>query len=90
MADLEFTLPDLRRVLIQAAGEVDGLDGDILDVGFAELGYDSLALLEAAGRIEREHGVRLEETALVDAQTPRALIDVVNATIAVGGLTIEE
>ncbi|MBD2892429.1 acyl carrier protein [Actinomadura nitritigenes] len=85
MADQEFTLPDLRRVLVQAAGEVTGLDGDILDVGFEELGYDSLALLEASGRIEREHGIRLEESALVDALTPRALLAVVNATLPAAG-----
>ncbi|MER6808870.1 acyl carrier protein [Spirillospora sp. NPDC000708] len=85
MADQEFTLPDLRRVLVQAAGEVAGLDGDILDVGFEELGYDSLALLEASGRIEREHGIRLEESALVDARTPRALLAVVNATLPAAG-----
>ncbi|WP_242911379.1 acyl carrier protein [Actinomadura terrae] len=86
MAEQEFTLPDLRRVLAEVAGEVPGLDGDILDAGFEELGYDSLALLETAGRIEREHGVRLDEAAVADARTPRALIGVVNAGLRATGV----
>ncbi|MFF4412776.1 acyl carrier protein [Streptosporangium sp. NPDC001559] len=79
MTDQEFTLTDLRRTLRQAAGEVEELDGDILDIRFEELGYDSLALLETAGRIERERGIRFDEQALIDAQTPRAFLTVVNA-----------
>ncbi|MCZ0983339.1 acyl carrier protein [Streptomyces diastatochromogenes] len=75
-----FTLNDLRTVLLEAAGtdeEVD-LDGDILDTGFEELGYESLALLETAGRVERTYGITLDEEALADASTPRLLIALVN------------
>lgn len=76
-----FTLDDLKRILLEGAGadESVDLDGDILDTDFEELGYESLALLETGGRIEREYGITLDDTALTDARTPRALISVVNA-----------
>ncbi|WP_406864150.1 acyl carrier protein [Streptomyces sp. HUAS MG47] len=85
MATQEFTLDDLRRILLAAAGADEGvdLDGDILDVRFEALGYESLALLETGGLIEREYGISLDEDALADADTPRALIAAVNAHVAV-------
>ncbi|GGP66127.1 MULTISPECIES: acyl carrier protein [Streptomyces] len=79
-----FTLEDLKRILLEAAGADEGvdLDGDILDTEFEVLGYESLALLETGGRIEREYGISLDDDALTDATTPRALIDVVNAQLS--------
>lgn len=84
MAGQKITVEDLRRILREAAGEAEGidLDADILDLTFEELGYDSLALLETGGRIEREHGIELEDAAVTDAKTPRALLDVVNEQLA--------
>jgi minimal PKS acyl carrier protein len=81
MDNQTFTLAELKQILRGAAGTAEGidLDGDILDIGFDELGYDSLALLETGGRIEREYGVRLDDSALVDASTPRALLATINA-----------
>lgn len=78
MSDIKFTIETLRRILREGAGEEVDLNGDILDVSFADLGYESLALLETGGRIEREYDVRLDDDALVDAATPRALVDLVN------------
>ncbi|WP_367322390.1 acyl carrier protein [Streptomyces sp. HUAS ZL42] len=84
MAEQAFTLDDLRRILIEAAGADDSynLDGDILDTDFEELGYESLALLETGGRIEREYGISLDEEVLSIANTPRLLIDAVNSGLA--------
>ncbi|MFC5749302.1 acyl carrier protein [Actinomadura rugatobispora] len=84
MPGSQFTLNELRTVLREAAGTDEGvdLDGDIIDTPFDDLGYESLALLETAGRIERDHGISLDEEALVEAQTPRALIDLVNSHLA--------
>lgn len=84
MTDKPFTLDDLTRILLQAAGadESTDLDGDILDVTFDVLGYESLALLETGGQIEREYGISLDDDALADDLTPRALIDTVNAHLA--------
>ncbi|MDI3390344.1 phosphopantetheine-binding protein [Streptomyces sp. B-S-A8] len=84
MAHKEFTLDDLRRILIEAAGadEAVNLDGDILDTDFESLNYESLALLETGGRIEREYGISLDETTLSITHTPRSLIETVNGALA--------
>ncbi|WP_432147139.1 acyl carrier protein [Streptomyces sp. bgisy084] len=78
----DFTLDDLKRVMRECAGEDESvsLDGDILDLPFEDLGYDSLALLETATRIERERGVSVPEEKLSEAKTPRLLLDAVNST----------
>ncbi|WP_225851278.1 acyl carrier protein [Streptomyces sp. HPF1205] len=84
METRQFTLDDLRRILLESAGvdEAVDLDGDILDLGFDALGYESLALLETGGRIEREYGVTLDDDSLTDGATPRSLIEAVNARLA--------
>ncbi|MFC8448359.1 acyl carrier protein [Kitasatospora sp. NPDC057223] len=78
-----FTLDDLKRILLEGAGADEGvdLDGEILDSEFETLGYESLALLETYGRIEREYGITLEDSELAGADTPRALIAVVNGQL---------
>lgn len=83
MSAERFTLDDLVRILLEGAGADEGvvLDTTILDVTFAELGYESLALLETCGRIEREFDVLLDDV-VADADTPRALIDSVNTRLA--------
>ena len=80
-----FTINDLRRMLHEAAGEGDGaeVDAGTMDTDFVELGYDSLALLETGSRIERELGIKLDDSTLFDSVTPRALIDAVNAQLTV-------
>jgi minimal PKS acyl carrier protein len=80
MTATPFTLDDLRKILLEAAGAEEGVDlnGDILDTEFEVLGYESLALLETGGRIEREYGITLDEDALTDSPTPRVLIALVN------------
>ncbi|GAB1338466.1 acyl carrier protein [Streptomyces sp. E-15] len=79
MSKQEFTIDDLKRILREGAGadETVDLDGDILDTDFEELGYESLALLETGGRIEREFGITLDDDVFTDARTPRALLGVV-------------
>jgi act minimal PKS acyl carrier protein len=84
MAVVELTIEDLRTILRTAAGE-DGsvdLDGDILNMTFEQLGYDSLALLETCGCVEREHGIELDDSTIADADTPQALLVVINAQLA--------
>ncbi|UOX84605.1 acyl carrier protein [Amycolatopsis sp. FBCC-B4732] len=82
MSDTGFTLDDLMRILREGSGETEEPAGDPAGVEFAELGYDSLALLETAGRIEREYGLTLDESALAEATTPRALVELVNEHLA--------
>ncbi|MEU9591463.1 acyl carrier protein [Streptomyces sp. NPDC048219] len=79
----ELTLDTLRRILVVCAGESDtnGLGDDTLDESFQDLGYDSLALMEAAAVIEREYGVALSDEEVATVPTPRALLELVNRTV---------
>lgn len=74
------TLDGLRQILLEGAGEDEDvdLDGDIIDTDFADLGYDSIALLETASRIQRQFAARLDDEAVAAARTPRALIELTN------------
>jgi act minimal PKS acyl carrier protein len=79
-----FTLEDLKRILRAAAGadESVDLDTDITGTSFETLGYDSLGLLEAGSRIEREYRVVLDDDLLVVEHTPGVLVEAVNAALA--------
>ncbi|WP_214321477.1 acyl carrier protein [Nonomuraea sediminis] len=81
----EFTTDDLRSVIRATVGVDDSvnLDGEIGDVPFRDLGYDSLAILEIANKIEKEYGVTVPDDMIVDLETPRQLIQYVNKTGAV-------
>lgn len=83
ISETDFTLEDLKRVLLAAAGlpEHGDLDGDILDLTFEDLGYDSIALLETVGHVERERGVSLDDSVVADAHTPRLFLEFVNGTV---------
>jgi minimal PKS acyl carrier protein len=73
------TIDDLRTILVSCAGESDGpLDGDIRDVDFDELGYDSLALMETAARIRSDFGVTIPDERIAELRTPREILDLVN------------
>jgi len=84
MSKHEFTLDDLRRIVREGAGADDSvnLDGDILNTPFEELGYDSLALLETGSRIEREYQIKLDDSAIGEADTPAALLAIVNDALS--------
>ncbi|MFF7726122.1 acyl carrier protein [Streptomyces sp. NPDC008001] len=77
------TVDDVRRILVECAGVDDSIDitGDIADRPFDELGYDSLALMESAAQIKQEFGVVVPDDELVEAETPQALIDLVNGLV---------
>ncbi|SBW22614.1 hypothetical protein FDG2_2875 [Candidatus Protofrankia californiensis] len=79
----QLTLDDLKTILREAAGEDESvdLDGDILDTAFTDLGYDSLALLEAAAVIDRNHGITLADDLFTGVETPRQLLTEVNAAL---------
>lgn len=79
-----FTLADLVYVMRAAAGEDESinLDGDILDISFSDLGYDSLAIMETASRVEREFNVSLPEETMATIETPKEFIEFVNGQLA--------
>ncbi|MCX5261964.1 acyl carrier protein [Streptomyces canus] len=76
-----FSRSDLTRLLRESAGEAQPglLDGDVLDVTFSDLGYDSVAVLQLIGLIERERDIQLADETVSEAQTPRALLELVNS-----------
>ncbi|MGW4330232.1 acyl carrier protein [Nocardia sp. NPDC004573] len=80
---MTMTITELRRILVDCAGGEDlaELDGDISAVEFEELGYDSLALIETAARIQRDFGVTIPEEQLVEVKTPQELVDIVNTQL---------
>jgi act minimal PKS acyl carrier protein len=78
----KLTLDDLRNLMREAAGDAGYLDGDILDVSFNDIGYDSLALLEAVARVERQYGVKIGDDAVANIESPRDFLELVNAKLA--------
>jgi act minimal PKS acyl carrier protein len=77
----EFSLDELKQIMRQCAGEDEStdLDNDFEAVTFDHLGYDSLAILETASRIERTYGLKLPEEGLSEITTPGALVAFVNS-----------
>ncbi|MGK8489955.1 acyl carrier protein [Nocardia asiatica] len=80
---MTMTITELRSILVACAGGEDlaELDSDISGVEFEELGYDSLALIETAARIQRDFGVTIPEEQLIEVKTPQELVDIVNAQL---------
>ena len=78
------SIDEFTRILRESAGEDEAVDlsGDIADVSFTDLGYDSLALLEVAGRITRDYGVALPDEDVDGAETPRAFVTLVNSAVS--------
>lgn len=77
----DLTLDDLFRIFKEGAGAVENAEpaADLADTPFAEIGYDSLAMLETISRLEREYGVSLSDDDVHEAKTPRLLLQLVNA-----------
>lgn len=78
------TVDDLKHLLAECAGEDEELDlARELDTSLTDLGYDSLALLETAAVLQQRFGVRLSDDTVGRLETPRQLLDEVNARAAV-------
>ncbi|MCU1470912.1 MAG: phosphopantetheine-binding protein [Glaciihabitans sp.] len=77
------TIDRLKDMLRVSAGEdmTSPLGGDITDKTFADLGYDSLAMLETAALINREFGVDITGE-IGELPTPGALVSRVNSSLA--------
>lgn len=78
------TTDDLVRLLRESAGEASPYDGDLLDAELADLGYDSLALLETTARITRDYGIQFDEELALTVTTVGELLAVVNGAAAPG------
>jgi len=80
----ELTLDSLRELLTEVAGADEGA-GPSPDFGrltFDELGYDSLALMEMAARLERDYGVVIDDEQIDELETPADVLELVNKALA--------
>lgn len=79
-----FGVKELVDALRESAGEDEdiSLEGDILDIDFESLGYDSLALFNTVRFIERELGIALPDEAIKVNGTPRGLLAEVGKAVA--------
>ena len=76
MTSVSFSVEDLRNILAACAGDADDEIplAQFADTRFEDLGYDSLAVMETAARIERDYGVRIADGDVADARTPRDMV----------------
>ncbi|MBB5156853.1 acyl carrier protein [Saccharopolyspora phatthalungensis] len=73
------TIDDLRRILAEVAGEPDSIDAtNGVDTELADLGYDSVAVLAAIGKIECDYGIKVDEEGLLTATTLSDVVNLVN------------
>jgi act minimal PKS acyl carrier protein len=80
----QLTLPELVEIMRECAGEDEsaGAGGrDIGDADLEDLGYDSLALMEAAARVKRQFKAELSEEALAEIHTLNQFVAAVNDTL---------
>ncbi|CAI4166209.1 acyl carrier protein [Streptomyces albidoflavus] len=75
---------DLKTIMSRSLGEVDGTELTEADLTtpFTEIGYDSLAVLEIASQLQREYGLQIPDEAIEEMDTPQAVIDYVNTSLA--------
>jgi minimal PKS acyl carrier protein len=80
----DFSMTELKEIMRAGAGVPDDvdLDGDIADIEFDELGYDSLALLELISQFSRRYGVSIPDEALTEMPTPARALCYLNDHLA--------
>ncbi|MDH6113742.1 act minimal PKS acyl carrier protein [Kitasatospora sp. MAP12-15] len=79
-----FSVDDLLRILRAGAGtdtRIEVAVEQLTDTPFAELGYDSLALLELTSRIEREYGIAIPDGEVEQKETPGQVVEYVNSLL---------
>jgi minimal PKS acyl carrier protein len=78
------TLDDLRAIMRASAGvdESVDIDGDIENIPFEDLGYDSLAILEISAQISTKYGVLIDDDAAKEMTTPQETLNYVNKRLA--------
>ncbi|MET9000048.1 phosphopantetheine-binding protein [Amycolatopsis sp. Hca4] len=80
------TASALRDLIVEAGGDADGAADleEFLTTGFDDLGYDSLALLQAEALLRTRYGVVLPEGTTAELACPRDLLAAVNDRLVPG------
>lgn len=80
----EMTFEDLRSIIVECAGEDEqsAIGADDIDTQFVDIGYDSLALIEASALVLRRFGVNVPDEQVARIGTPRDFLDLVNGQLA--------
>ncbi len=79
----QFTPADLKLILVQRVGLAEANVPDDLDTAFAEIGLDSLAVIEIQAAVQQIYGFTIPD-ADADAMTTFAeTIDYVNGRLSV-------
>ncbi|AJT61713.1 Monensin polyketide synthase acyl carrier protein [Streptomyces lydicus] len=78
----EFTLAELQEIMAAGGGDDVEWDGDVADTEFTALGYDSLAVLELCGQLERRYGISVPDDAVPELPTPAKTVEYVNMLLA--------
>jgi len=78
-----FTSEDLKTIMLATADEsiTPALDGDFLDLSFADLDFDSLAVLEIATRIQQTYHLEIPDDAIAEMSTPRNVVDYISGRL---------
>ena len=79
-----FTVNTLRDIMKVCAGpgEHPELEGEFVDVTYEDLGFDSLAVLQLATRIQQDLGVPVPDDAVAEMVRPRDFLEYVNKQMA--------
>ncbi|WP_192909609.1 acyl carrier protein [Gandjariella thermophila] len=76
----QVTVDDLRQVLAEVAGAPNPVDASIgADAALEDLGYDSIAVLAAVAKIERDYGVKVDEEGLPTAKRLSDLVQLIKS-----------
>jgi act minimal PKS acyl carrier protein len=77
-----FDLDELRAILRHMGGTDEAaLDGDIAEMEFSDLGYDSLALLEMCNQVERRYDIQISDDAVLSMATPTKTVAYINSLL---------
>jgi act minimal PKS acyl carrier protein len=79
------TIDDLTEIMQSSIGLDDGVEltGERSEMDFADMGYDSLALIELASQVQHRFGVKISDgEALERLRSPRAAVSYINEQLA--------
>jgi minimal PKS acyl carrier protein len=82
MSDSQFTHADLKRILVDRVGLAEAGVPDDLETAFADLGLDSLAVVEVQLAVQQRYGFAIPDEDAGVIKTFAQAIDYVNGRLA--------